>query len=223
MLVLGSGRGEGDPNRPAAALTSYDLASDLAKPTSTARVEFPGAGDDPGRLAVAGDGRLAAVSVIGPKPAIVWLDLTDPSKMKVVARRAWPDAARPDAVRFALDGSLLLTDDGKNLIWHQSSANSEPISRHVEGGSGDIVSFRLAGHPEYWAYTLPFDSGLAFLPANARPDRPHDRLPLLGGRLKLSSTRPVGLAVAPGRGLIAVANQSGGSVHLIAVKLRAPL
>jgi hypothetical protein len=217
LLVLGSGRGEGDPHRPAAALTAYDITTDPAQPEPTARVEFAGAGDDPGRLAISPDGRTAAVSVVGPKPAVVWLDVADPLTPRVLARRDWAESSRPDALRFDSDGSLLLTDDGADLLWHQARPDAKPTSRPVDGGAGDVVPIRRPGRPDYWAYSLPFDSGLAFLPAGARPDRAPVRLPLLGGRLKLSGTRPVGLAVHPGRGLVAVANRSGGSVHLIAV------
>ncbi len=213
-----SGRGEGDPNRPAAALTVYDLAVGSARPGIMARVDFDGPGDDPGRLAVSLDGKTAAVSIVGPKPLVVWLDVSDLAAPKVIARRAWADSSRPDALRFDLDGALLATDDGADLLWHQPRFNARPAPRAVTGGAGDIVPIRLAGLPAFWAYSLPFDSGLAFLPADAPTDQPHARLPLLGGRFKLSATRPVGLAVAPERGLIAVANRSGGSVHLIAVR-----
>ena len=92
LLVLTSGRGEGDPNRPSPALTAHDPA---ANPTAQGRVDFDGPGDDPGRLAVSLDGRTAAVSIVGPKPAVVWLDLSDPSIPKITARRSWPESSRP--------------------------------------------------------------------------------------------------------------------------------
>ncbi len=218
LLVLTSGRGEGDPKRPPAALTTYNLAGDPANPPVESRVDFDQTGDDPGRLALTDDGRTAAVSIVAPKPAVVWLDLADLSSPKITARRAWPESSRPDALRFDPDGALLATDDGDDLLWHQARGGAEPISRPVQGGAGDVVVFHRSGQPPFWAYTLPFDSGLAFLAAGAAVDQPHARLPLLGGRAKLSATRPVGLAIAPDRGLIAVANRSGGSVHLIAIK-----
>ena len=218
LLVLTSGRGEGDPKRPAAALTSYAGVAGAASPTVESRTDFAQPGDDPGRLAVTADGRTAAVSIVSAQPAVVWLDLSDLSTPKIVARRAWPESSRPDNLRFDEDGSLLATDDGNDLLWHQASAAAKPTSRPVEGGAGDVITIHQEGRPDYWAYTLPFDSGLAFLAAGASNNHPHARLPLLGGRAKLSATRPVGLAVAPGRGLIAVANRSGGSVHLIALK-----
>ena len=215
LLVLTSGRGEGDSRRPAAALTTYDLE---ANPTQSVRVEFDHPGDDAGRVAVSPDGQTAAVSIVAPLPAVVWLDLSNPSVPRIVNRVAWPQESRPDAVRFDTDGSLLVTDDGAELLWHQVRADAAPTTRPVDGGAGDVVAIPGEGRPDYWAYSLPFDSGVAFLPATASDDQPHDRLPLLGGRVKLSATRPMGLAVAPDRGLIAVANRSGGSVHLIALK-----
>ncbi len=219
LLVLTSGRGEGDPKRPLPALTTYNLAGNPADPPVESRVEFDGLGGDPGRLALTDDGKVAAVSIVAPKPAVVWLDLRDLAAPKVIARRPWPESSRPDALRFDPNNGLLATDDGDELLWHQPRPDAEPTSRPVRGGAGDVVAIHQAGQPDYWAYTLPFDSGLAFLPVGAANDAPHARLPLLGGRAKLSATRPVGLAVAPGRALIAVANRSGGSVHLIAFKL----
>ena len=216
LLVLTSGRGEGDARRPPAALTTYDLA--VNPPTQSARVEFDHSGDDAGRVAVSPDGATAAVSIVAPKPAVVWLDLADPTAPRVVNRVAWPKESRPDAVRFDTDGSLLVTDDGAEMLWHQVRAEAKPTTRPVDGGAGDVVAIPGDGRPDYWAYSLPFDSGVAFLPTTATDDQPHDRLPLLGGRAKLSATRPMGLAVAPDRGLIAVANRSGGSVHLIRLK-----
>ncbi len=218
LLVLTSGRGEGDPARPAAALTTYDLATDPAHPAVVSRFEFDQPGDDAGRVAVSPDGKMAAVSIVAPKPAVVWLDLTDPAAPGQIARCAWPRDSRPDALRFAADGSLLATDDGAGLLWHQARAATRPTTRPVEGGAGDVVVIPGTNQPVYWAYSLPFDSGVAFLPANAGSDEVPDRLPLLGGRAKLSGTRPTGLAIAPERGLIAVANRSGGSVHLISLQ-----
>ena len=218
LAILTSGRGEGDAKRPAGALTIYNLDVGSANPTTMGRVDFDQPGDDPGRVAVAADGHTAAVSIISDKPAVVWLDLADLAAPKVIARRHWPDSSRPDALRFDGDGALLATDDGADLLWRQAHPDSKPTSRPVEGGAGDIIPIHRAGQPDFWAYSLPFDSGLAFLAAGSSNSHPHDRLPLLGGRAKLSSTRPVGLAVAPDRGLIAVANRSGGSVHLIALR-----
>ncbi len=221
LLVLTSGRGEGDPGRPPAALTVYDLDVGSANPGIMARVDFPGA-DDLGRLALAPDGRTAAVSVVGPRSAVVWLDVADLAAPRAITRRPWPESSRPDALRFDEDGALLVTDDGNDLLWRQARADVAPTSRDVDGGAGDVAPIRLAGRPAYWAYTLPFDSGLALLAADAPPAQAPARLPLLGGRLKLAATRPVGLAVEPARGLIAVANRSGGSVHLVALTPAAP-
>jgi glycerol-3-phosphate acyltransferase PlsY len=66
------------------------------------------------------------------------------------------------------------------------------------------------------ACTLPNRSGLALVDVPSR--RELGRLPLHGGALKLSPIRPTGIAFTPERGLLAVANRSGG-VHLIAIRL----
>jgi len=215
-FVLTSGRGEGGQHRPPPALTAFDLATEAPRPV--ARLEFDRPGDDPARLALSADGSRAAVSIEGTNAAVAWVDLADPRYPRLLARRPWPAPSTPGALRFDHRGGLLAADESGEALWHQAGPVSEPTVRPIEGGVGDVAE--IPGRADYWAFTVPFDSGLAFLPAGASPDRGHDRLPLLG-RANLSATRPLGLAYNPDRSLIAVANRSGGSIHLIELRERA--
>jgi len=217
-MVLTSGRGEGGPHRPMPALTVFDLAAAPGPPRVLSRVDLGATGDDPARLALRADGALAAVSFPGSH-AVDWVDLADPAHPRALPRRRWPRSASPDALRFDGKHGLLAADEAGEALWHQAGPDSDPVARPVEGGSGDVVA--IPGPTEFWAYSLPFDSGVAFLAAGAGADRTPDRLPLLG-RANLSSTRPLGLAAAPERGLLAVANRSGGSIHLVAIRRARP-
>ena len=213
-LVLASARGEGGDHWPMPSLAVYDIASTPEAPKVVGRLDFNQPGDDPSRLAVSADGAMAAVSLQGSN-AVAWVDLSDADRPKLVARRSWPGSSSPDALRFDHLGGLLAADEGNEALWHQDRPDTEPEVRPIEGGIGDVVE--VPGRPNFWAVTLPFDSGVALLTADSKPDEPLARLPLKG-RANLASTRPLGLAYDPNRALLAVANRSGGSIHLVALR-----
>jgi hypothetical protein len=80
----------------------------------------------------------------------------------------------------------------------------------------EAVRIDLAGAAQWLLIqTLPRGSGLE-VTGSSRGLGTH-RLPLRGA-WNLGATRPTGLAYAPERGLLAVANRSGG-VHLLALSL----
>jgi len=79
----------------------------------------------------------------------------------------------------------------------------------------EAVALSLDGVGECVVSTLPHGSGLEVSGTARR--RPLGRLTLRGGTFGLGSTRPLGLAFSTERGLIAVANRSGG-VHLLAIR-----
>jgi glycerol-3-phosphate acyltransferase PlsY len=209
-LILTSGRGEGGPHRPMPCLAVLDLGSGR----TIAQLPFEQPEDDPARLALSIDGKTAAVSLHGSN-SVVWVDLADLANPRLFSRRAWPENSRPDALRFDRAGGLMGVDDGEQALWYQTGPEVEPTIRPIEGGIGDMIE--LPGEPRTWAMTLPFDSGIALLPANARADDSPAILPLKG-RANLASTRPLGLAYSPERSLLAVANRSGGSVHLVSIR-----
>ncbi len=210
LLVLTSGRGEGGPHRASPCLTIYETKS--AK--IVGKISFDHPGDDPSRLALAHDGTRAAVSLQGSN-AVAWIDLADLGQPRLIARSAWPEGSTPDAIRFDQAGGVLAVDEGDQGLWYQAEPLAKPTIRPIEGGIGDVIE--IPGQPLTWAVTLPFDSGIGLLPAGSSTADDLAILPLKG-RANLASTRPLGLAYSTDRGLIAVANRSGGSVHLVALR-----
>ncbi|WP_435017013.1 glycerol-3-phosphate 1-O-acyltransferase PlsY [Tundrisphaera sp. TA3] len=215
VMVLSSGRGEGGDHRPMPALTVFQIdASAAAAPARLAgRLEFDRPGDDPAHLALAPDGVKAAVSLQGSNQ-VAWIDLADADRPALIARCDWPEESRPDVLRFDRQGGLLAVDDGREALWHQDGPAASPEIRPIDGGIGDALE--LTGTTDFWACTLPFGSGLALVPVRDASEEPAV-LPLKG-TANLSSTRPMGLAHSPERSLMAVANRSGGSIHLIAIE-----
>jgi acyl-phosphate glycerol 3-phosphate acyltransferase len=208
-LVLTSGRGEGGEHRPAPSMAVYDLT--LSK--ETARLAFDLPGDDPARLTLSADGVLAGVTLKGSN-AVAWVDLADLDHPRLIARRAWPSPSSPDAVRFDHRGGLMAADEAGESLYYQAGPTGEPTIRQVQGGIGDVVE--VPGEPDYRVVTVPFDSGIAFLPSAPAAEQDEVRLPIKG-RGNLSATRPLGLAYCPDRSLLAVSNRSGGSIHLVAI------
>ena len=212
-LVLTSGRGEGGAHRPMPSLSIYDLESPEA-PKPIGSLAFDQPGDDPSRLALSSDGARAAVSLQGSN-AIAWVDVSDPHNPTLLARKGWSKSSCPDALRFDHLGGLLAVDEAEESLWYQAGPLAEPQVRPVEGGIGEVIE--IPGGPDYWALTIPFESGIALLQSGSKPDETPALLPLKG-RANLASTRPLGLAYNPDRALLAVANRSGGSIHLVALK-----
>ena len=214
-LVLTSGRGEGGDHRPMPSLSVYDLEGP-GPPRVVGSLAFDRPGDDPSRLALSGDGTRAAVSLQGSN-AIAWIDLSDLDKPALLARAIWSKTSSPDALRFDHLGGLLAVDEADESLWHQAGPEAEPEVRPIDGGIGEVIE--IPGTPDYWALSLPFDSGVALLPAGSKPEEPLARLPLKG-RANLASTRPLGLAYSAERALLAIANRSGGSIHLVSLDKR---
>ena len=210
-LILTSGRGEGGDHRPRPALTVYEL-DHPGKPVG--RLEFDEPGDDPSRLAVSNDATTAAVSIQGTN-AIAWIDLADLAKPKLIGRRWWGKRSTPDSLRFDRSGGVIAVDESEQALWYQASPTRDPERTPVEGGVGEAIE--IPGTPKLWAFSIPFGSGVGFMSTShvlGEPDHSPSILPLKG-RANLTSTRPLGLAFDENRGLLAVANRSGGSVHLI--------
>jgi acyl-phosphate glycerol 3-phosphate acyltransferase len=212
ILILTSGRGEGGDNRPRPALSVYAFdATGTAK--LTGRLAFEEQGDDPSRLALSDDGTKAAVSIQGTN-AIAWIDLMETNDPRLIARRSWGANSHPDALRFDRSGGILAVNQTEETLEYQASPSSDPVIRPIEGGIGEVIE--IPGNPNFWALSLPFNSGIGLVPGGSKPDVPLALLPLKG-RANLASTRPLGLAYGAERKLLAVSNRSGGSIHLISL------
>jgi hypothetical protein len=195
--VLTSGRGEGDEKKPEPALDVFEIAGG---PKPIGHLSFEGKGDDPARLTLSAAGRSAAVTLLGSNITAA-VDLFDPARPRLIGRVPLATADHPYPSRDAV-------------------APDDAILMPVVSGS-EAVPIQLGGLGDCLAFTLPQGSALAFERVAPSPSRPRTenlgRLMLHGGALGLGSTRPTGLAFSPERGLIAVANRSGG-VHLVAIR-----
>ena len=63
------------------------------------------------------DGRRLAPGARTPSPGSTWPTSASPGS---IARRAWPDASTPDALRFDHRGGLLAADEAGEALWHQA-------------------------------------------------------------------------------------------------------
>ncbi|MGE3819103.1 MAG: glycerol-3-phosphate 1-O-acyltransferase PlsY [Isosphaeraceae bacterium] len=191
VYVLTSGRAEGEPNRPSPALEVFEFPNEANQAEPLGRVTFEEAGDDPERLTLSSSGKAAAVTLLGSNAvAAVWLE--NPTEPRLLGRSRLPDLDLPYPSRFGEDRIVM------------------PVA---SGSEGALVP--LAGFGECVAATLPRDSGLELYFPSRR--RSLGRLTLRSGSIGLSRIRPMGVAYAPQRGLIAVSNRSG-SVHLVAIR-----
>ncbi len=202
--VITSGHAEGETNRPDPELSCYDLRAD--PPRRVGGVAFDRAKDDPERIKLLPDGR-AAVSLRGSNQ-VVLLDLNQPASPRIVERLNLPSPCVPDSIAVDDAGRLIVGDPEASAYWRQSDTGFERVE--VGGGVADL----LDADGLVFA-TLPRGSGLAVLSAGS-----HETLGkfLIRGAANLATTRPLGLAYCRDRGLLAVSNRAGGSVHLIRIE-----
>lgn len=189
-LVLTSGNAEGEENRPAPALETFDLGSIESPPRRLGRLEFDGPGDDPVRLILSEWGGHAAV-VLDGSMVVAAVDVRDPSRPSLIARTPLVEHELP---------TLSRTESGDPILM-PVGAERETIV--VDNAIGPIL-----------ASTLPEGSALELVDADSR--RLLGRVPLkaAGG---WNDVIPMGLAASRDGRLLAVASRAGG-VHLIAVR-----
>ena len=188
-LVLLSGHAEGETNRPDPSLEVVDLEGG---PKVVGHLAFHPKGDDPDRIVLSASGRCAAVSLLGSNE-VAAIDLADPANPRLIGRSRLPEAAVPYASKTEGDAIVM------------------PVASESEA-----VALTFPGQRPALACTLPNGSGLGVYDQGT--SRSLGVLPLKGGLFRVTATRPTGLAYSPDRGLLAVANRSGG-VHLIAARL----
>jgi glycerol-3-phosphate acyltransferase PlsY len=191
--VLTSGRAEGESNRPLPALVTFDLGDGRAPPRPVARLEFDRPGDDPDRLFLSATGRRAVVTLLGTDQRAT-IDLADPARPRLLARTPLATGRGP-----------YIEGEGDDCVFIPTFGLRDAVVVSAPGQDRDrfIIQVHEVG------------SSLEALPADG--GRSIGRLPLRGPG-NLGSIRPVGLAYCPERGLLAVANRQGGSVHIVAVR-----
>jgi acyl-phosphate glycerol 3-phosphate acyltransferase len=189
-LVLLSGSAEGESNRPKPSLDVVALGDDPGLPRVVGRTTFDKPGDDPSRITLSATGRSAAVALLGTNE-VAAIDVDDPTSPRLIGR----SKLMPMDVPYPSVGE----DD-----WIVMPVASEH----------DAVYLPLSPSGGWVAATDTKRSGLVFYEPGSRRALGELRL---HGPMNLGSIRPTSLAIAPDRGLIAVANRSGG-VHLIAIR-----
>lgn len=200
-LVLTSGRGEGDPKRPAPALEVFDLNTATAQAGAkvVGRLEFDQPGDDPARITLSTRGNYAAVTVLGSNQMAA-VDLANREQPTLISRSDLAKSEAPHLTESEDDAIL-------SAVTPERDAVVIPWPKSVAAPGGCIATI------------LPRPHGADLTLIDATTRRLLGEFPLRAGSLNLGVARPMGLAFSPERGLLAVATRSG-SVHLIAVRDR---
>jgi glycerol-3-phosphate acyltransferase PlsY len=194
-LVLTSGRAEGGPHRPAPALDVIELGGNGDAPRVAGRLTFDRPKDDPARLTLAASGRCAAVTLWGSNE-VAAVDLNDLSRPALISRSPLPELEVPYPSHSGGDSILMPVDSRSEAVWAEyATADGATAATFV-------------------ACTLPHESGVRLY--HASTGRALGEL-TLHGPLNLGRIRPTGLAYNADRGLLALANRTGG-VHLIAIR-----
>ncbi|WP_165251431.1 glycerol-3-phosphate 1-O-acyltransferase PlsY [Paludisphaera soli] len=206
LLVLASGRGEGDATKHAPELTIHETSAILSAVPSipVGRLAFQ-EGDDPDRLTLSRAGGRALVSLALTREAVA-IDLSDPRNPRPAGRMDLRSVDQPYVSR---------SDDGDWIVIparddHQAVATS---ARPTTGPTSD------EGEPEAAAYLVvsrPEDSMLDLVQVD--PTALLGRFPVLGP-LNLGGAEPSSLAFCEARRLLA-ATTKPGAVHLIRLESR---
>ena len=206
LLVVTSGRAEGDDKKPMPALQVLpaELGADTSRPIG--RVTFE-ARDDPIRLSLSASGKFAAVLLSKTNETLA-IDLETPESPRLIGRTK-PSAAEVPYVSHSGEGDWILMPVASQS---EAIAIEPPPAGPAPSHSGTGASHG----PDYLLCTRQRDSVLDFV--QTEPLHSLGHLPLKGP-LNLGRTRPSGLAYAPERGLVAVSTRTG-TIHLIELYTR---
>ncbi|MDG3004036.1 glycerol-3-phosphate 1-O-acyltransferase PlsY [Paludisphaera mucosa] len=204
LIVLASGRGEGDVTKHAPELSVFATSAVLGSTPTTAvgRLAFED-GDDLDRLTLSQRGSHALATLVRQKTAVA-IDLTDPSTPRLAGRM---DLQRVDEpyVSASDDGDWILVpaQDERDAV----AVTSSPVqAQHQES----------AGKAGYLVVARPDDSSLEMV--QIAPPIVLGRFPVLGP-LNVGGAEPSGLAYCARRRLLAAATKPG-TVHLIRLESR---
>jgi acyl-phosphate glycerol 3-phosphate acyltransferase len=206
LLVVTSGRAEGDDKKPMPALQILpaELGADSSRPLG--RVTFE-AKDDPIRLSLSASGKFAAVLLSKTNETLA-IDLETPESPRLIGRTK-PSAAEVPYVSHSGEGDWILMPVASQS---EAIAIDPPPAGPAPSHSGTGATHG----PAYLLCTRQRDSVLDFV--QTEPLHSLGHLPLKGP-LNLGRTRPSGLAYAPERGLVAVSTRTG-TIHLIELYTR---
>jgi len=202
LLLLSSGRAEGDPRKPLPALEI--VAADLHSGSSrlVGRLEF-GEADDPMRMTLSASGRNVAV-LLAKTNQTVAIDLSAPATPRLIGRTK-PSGADAPYVSHSPDADWIMmpvASQSEALVIESPQTESKPATGNESSPAGRAL---------YLACTRHQDSVLEL--CQTEPFYSLGRIPLVGP-LNLGRTRPTGIAYSSSRGLLAVGTRSG-TIHLI--------
>ena len=200
LLVLCSGRGEGDPDKPAPELTILPADFGPDPPQPIGRIQFE-PGDDPDRLTVSAQGTRALVTLDHSNRAIA-VDLVQPDAPVVSGRTELAGDKLPYVSRSP-DGDWLIM---RTAFDFEAVAVASPLSKTTD----QTVS------PDYLIFTRPDVSALEIV--QVKPARTLGLFPVKGP-FNLGGTETTGLTYSRSRGLLAVATKPG-TVHLVRLESR---
>jgi glycerol-3-phosphate acyltransferase PlsY len=206
LLVVNSGRAEGDAQKPLPGIDVFALGAGEgdaeAAPTPVRRLSFDPS-DDPERMTLSAAGTRALVILRRVRQALA-LDLSQSDAPRLAGRIDLASLEAPQAS---------LSEDGDWIIL-PTGADTEAVGLPAPLAADD--SHQSASSLGYLAFLRTEESSLEI--TQAWPQHTAGRMPIKGP-LNLGGTRPSGLAVSVERRLLAVATKPG-TVHLIAFRSR---
>jgi len=202
LLLLSSGRAEGDPKKPLPALEIVRADLDAGSSRVVGRLEFDDA-DDPMKLTISASGQNAAV-LLAKTNQTVAIDLSAPESPRLIGRTR-PSGADLPYVSHSSDADWIMMP-----VASPCEAIAIESPRTARGATTANLA-AAAGGRQYVACTRHRDSVLELF--QTVPFHSLGRLPLMGP-LNLGRTRPTGIAYSARRGLLAVGTRSG-TIHLI--------
>jgi len=195
LLLLCSGRGEGDADKPSPELTILPADFGAQAPAPVGRLTFE-PGDDPERLSVSSEGTRVLLTLAHSKKSIA-VDLSDPTAPAVSGRVELPAEEFPYVSR---------SPDGDWIVM-PTALESEAVA---------VPGPKATASPDYLVLTRPDDSMLEVVQAS--PRRTLGKFPIMGP-LNLGGAETSGLAYCHARGLLAVSTKPG-TIHLIRLQSR---
>jgi acyl-phosphate glycerol 3-phosphate acyltransferase len=209
LLVLTSGRAEGDDKKPFPGLDVVALNNDCSPVRIVGHVTFE-VRDDPVRIALSASGNCAAVLLAKTNETLA-LDLASVQAPRVISRIK-PTAAEVPYLSASTDREWIIMPVA-------SQAEALAIKPPLAGTSVALGPAQSEpSKPEYLLCTRQRESVLELV--KTTPLQTLGQIPLKGP-FNLGRTRPSGLAYSPERGLAAVATRTG-TIHVIELAPRSP-
>jgi glycerol-3-phosphate acyltransferase PlsY len=201
VVVLSSGQGEGDADKPLPAIRVFEMSPDALRAIGRLELEPK---DDPARLILSAQGTRALVTLRASN-RMVAIDLSDPASPFLAGRNVIASSDAP-YLSFSPDGDWIVMPSS---IGAESVAmDSSTLLRNEVTNSLTRADYLLFTRPEQAAVELD----------QVDPRREIGRFPVKGP-LNLGASRPSGLAFSPERGILAIATKPG-TVHLVSIRSR---